>query len=71
MSSNSTPFSPQLAPLVDDGEDEEAEDEDRDPQLQGDSQRPAAGRPAADPGTQLPEAVQKWLTALHVALTLW
>ena len=59
-----------LRPLVDDGEDEEAEDQRREPDLQGEPDFAAARGLFPEPGSDLADAVQEWLAALHVRGTL-
>ncbi len=54
-----------LRPLVDDGEDEEAEDDDRDAELDREADALAARRPGADPRAGLADPVQKWLVVSH------
>jgi hypothetical protein len=55
-----------LRPLVDDREDEEAEDHDREADLEGETHLAAAGRLFADARYGLAYPVQEWLAALHV-----
>ena len=59
-----------LAPLVDDREDEEAEDDDGEAELQRQPHALAARWAGADLGPSLSDAVQKWLALRHERLTL-
>ena len=59
-----------LRPLVDDGEDEEAEDEHGEAELQGEAYPAAARRAGAEPRAGLTDPVQKWLAPLHVSAHL-
>ena len=61
-----TPSSLDLRPLVDDGEDEEAEDQDGEADLEGEADPAAARRAGPELRSGLADPVQKWLAALHV-----
>ena len=59
-------FALDLRPLVDDGEDQEAEDDRREADLEGEADAAAARRTGPEPRSGLAHAVQEWLAALHV-----
>jgi hypothetical protein len=63
-------FALDLRPLVDDGEDQEAEDEHGKADLEGEADPTTAGRARPELGSGLADPVQKWLAALHVRGTL-
>jgi hypothetical protein len=63
-------FALDLRPLVDDGEDQEAEDEHGKADLEGEADPATAGRARSELGSGLADPVQKWLAALHVRGTL-
>ena len=56
-----------LGPLADDGQHEEAEDEQRDAELQGKAQPLAARGPGAEPRARLAYPVQEWWPGFHEA----
>ena len=58
-------FALDLRPLVDDGEDEEAEDEHGEPDLQRQAHAAAARRAGPEPSPGLADSVEEWLAALH------
>jgi hypothetical protein len=64
------PFALDLRPLVDDGENQEAEDEDGEADLEGEANSATARRARSEPRPRLTDPVQKWLAALHVRRTL-
>ena len=63
-------FALDLRPLVDDGEDEEAEDEHGQADLQGQANPAASRRLGPELRPRLAEPVQKWLAPIHVCRTL-
>ena len=65
-----TPFALDLRPLVDDGEDEEAEDDHGEAELERKPQPAAARRLGPEPRPGLTDPVQEWLRSLHVRRTL-
>ena len=59
------PFALDLRPLVDDGEDEEAEDDYREPDLQGEPHPFAAGWLGPELRPCVTDPVEEWLLSLH------
>ena len=63
-------FALDLRPLVDDGEDEEAEDDDGEPDLQGEAHPFAAGWLGPESRPCFTDPVEEWLPSLHSAVRL-
>ena len=59
-----------LRPLVDHGQDQEAEDQDGKAELDGEANFATARRARPEPRACLADPVQEWLAALHVCRTL-
>ena len=60
-------FALDLRPLVDDGQDEEAEDDDGEPDLQREAHPFAAGRSGPESRACFAESVEEWWPFLHAA----
>jgi thiamine-monophosphate kinase len=64
------PLALDLRPLVDHGQDQEAEDQDGEADLEGEADTAAARRAGAETCAGLADPVQEWLAALHGLRTL-